>query len=163
MAEPVVHPGAYAISANEGPAFWFVGALMVAKAGAGSTGGAVDVLEQTVPPGYAPPRHLHRHEDEAWYVIEGEATFWSGDRALEATRGAFIFLPRDVEHTFKVGPGGARLLTLAFPSGFAGFVEAAGEPAGERVVPPPGPVDPARLAEIAARYGIEITGPPPAP
>lgn len=161
MAEAIAGAGSYALAANEGAAFWFVGALMVRKAGGEETGGAFDVLEQTVPPGYAPPRHVHRHEDEAWYVIDGEATFWSGDLELIATRGAFVFLPKNVEHTFKVGASGARLLTLASPSGFARFVAAAGEEAGARIVPPAAAVDPVRLGEIAARFGIEITGPPP--
>jgi hypothetical protein len=66
-----------------------------------------------------------------------------------------------VEHTFKVGPKGARLLTMAAPSGFADFVKEAGEPAPAHTIPPPGPMDVERLARIAATYGIEITGPPP--
>lgn len=161
MTDSTTRADPYALATDEGAAFWFVGALMVRKAGGEETGGGFDVLDQTVPPGYAPPRHIHRHEDEAWYVIDGSATFWCGTRELRAERGAFVFLPRDVEHTFRVGSSGARLLTIASPSGFARFVADAGERARERVVPPPGPVDAVRLAEIARRHGIEITGPPP--
>jgi len=36
-----------------------------------------------------------------------------------------------------------------------------GEPAPKLTIPPPVPVDPQRLAEVAHRYGIEIVGPPP--
>jgi hypothetical protein len=40
-------------------------------------------------------------------------------------------------------------------------VREAGEHAPEEVLPPEGRIhDPARLAEIAARYGIELLGPP---
>jgi mannose-6-phosphate isomerase-like protein (cupin superfamily) len=148
MSEVRVAP--FVVREGEGASTRFVGALMVMKATAADTGGAFDLLDQTVPGGYAAPRHIHRHEDEAWYLLEGEATFFCGAETFQAGRGSFVFLPRGVEHTFKVGPEGARLLTLTFPSGFAAFVEEAGEPD-----------DPARLAEIAARYGIEITGPPP--
>ena len=140
----------FVVGEHEGAAMRFVGANMVRKAAAEGTGGAFDLLDQTVPPGYAAPRHIHRREDEAWYVLEGEATFFCGGRTLRAGRGSFVFLPRGIEHTFKVGPDGARLLTMTFPSGFADFVAEAGDPP-----------DPAQLTEVAARYGIEITGPPP--
>jgi quercetin dioxygenase-like cupin family protein len=136
---------------GEGAATRFAGAEMVRKAAAEETGGAFDLLDQTAPPGYAAPRHIHRHEDEAWYLLEGEATFFCAGQMLHAGPGSFVFLPRGIEHTFKVGPSGARLLTFAFPSGFAAFVEEAGDPE-----------DAAALAPIAARHGIEITGPPPA-
>ncbi len=117
---------------------------MVTKADADATGGSFDLLDhQTVPAGYAPPRHVHRHEDEAWYILDGEVTFWCGGEELHAGRGGFVFLPRDIEHTFKVGVSGARLLTIAVPSGFAAFVRAAGEPAHDRVVPPVIAADPA--------------------
>ena len=41
------------------------------------------------------------------------------------------------------------------------FVEEFGEPATTRTVPPPGRIDERRLAELAAKYQIEIVGPPP--
>jgi quercetin dioxygenase-like cupin family protein len=141
----------FVVREGEGASARFAGALMVKKAAAAETGGAFDLLDQAVPGGYAPPRHVHVREDEAWYLLEGEATFYCGGDSFQAGRGSFVFLPRGVEHSFKAGPAGARLLTLTFPSGFAAFVEEAGDP-----------LDPAALAEIAARHGIEITGPPPA-
>ena len=60
------------------------------------------------------------------------------------------------------GDAGARLLTMTTPAGFAEFVRAAGSPATDRSAPAAVHLDPARLAEIAARFGIEVTGPPPA-
>lgn len=122
-----------------------------------------DLLDQRVPAGYAPPRHVHHREDEAWFLLQGDARFWCGEQTFEAAAGSFIYLPRGLEHAFLVGDAGARLLTLTLPSGFASFVEELGEPAHGLVIPEPGEVDAARLAEIAGRYGIEITGPPPHP
>ena len=152
---------AYVLGPREGAAFWFVGSLMVAKASGRETEGAFALLDQTVPGGYAPPRHVHKDEDEAWYLLDGEATFYCGDRTFSASKQSFVFLPKAVEHTFKVGPRGARFLTLSAPASFADFVAAAGEPAPELTVPPTSPPDPAALAEVAGRFGIEITGPPP--
>jgi len=30
------------------------------------------LLEQQVPPGGGPPLHVHRHETEIFYILEGE-------------------------------------------------------------------------------------------
>lgn len=152
----------YALSSGEGEAYWFAGGLMVTKASGAETDGHFALLDQTLPAHYAAPRHVHHSEDEAWYLLQGEATFFCGEETLEATRGSFVFLPRAIEHAFKVGPRGARLLTMAAPASFADFVAEAGEPAKERAVPPAAPMDIERLTRIAARYGIEIVGPPPA-
>ena len=153
---------AYVLGDGEGEAIWFAGALMQVKADAARTDGRFALLDQRVPAGYAVPLHVHRHEDEAWYVLEGEATFHCGDRVFAAGPGGWVFLPRGVPHAFKVGPTGGRLLTFSAPAGFADFVAEAGEPAPVRAVPPPGPPDVERLVPVAARHGIEILGPPPA-
>lgn len=153
---------AYVLRDGEGKAIWFAGALMQLKAAEEETGAAFSLLDQQVPPGYAPPRHIHHSEDEAWFVLEGEVSFFCGDETFGASSGSFVFLPKGVQHAFKVGESGpARLLTLTAPGSFASFVEEAGEPARELAIPPPSPPDVERLAEVANRYDIEILGPPP--
>ena len=89
------------------------------------------------------------------------ASYKSAGVDIEAGERAWVFAPRGVPHTFKVGPKGARALTFSFPSRFGDFVAEMGEPAPELEVPPHAPVDERRLAEVAHRYGIEIVGPPP--
>ena len=153
---------AYVLGEDEGKAIWFANALMVMKAATEETAGRFAILDQRVPGGYAVPRHVHHAEDEAWYFLEGEATFYCGEDSFTAGKGAWVFLPRDVPHAFKVGPAGARMLTLSAPSGFADFVEECGEPAPGLSIPPQGPLDVERLATIAAKYQVEIVGPPPA-
>ena len=151
----------YVVEEGAGEATWFAGALLVHKANGGSTGGRFDLLDQTMPPGYVVPRHIHHAEDEAWYVLEGAITFYCGEEVLRASKGSFVFAPRDIPHTFKVGPAGARALTLTAPSGFAAFVDEFGEPAGNRGLPPTSPMDEPRLVELARKYQVEIVGPPP--
>jgi len=151
----------YSLGDKEGEAYWFVGALLQRKAGGAETEGKFALLDQTMPPGYRVPRHIHVNEDEAWYLLEGSMTFFCGEHVIEASKYGWVFAPRGIPHTFKVGSEGARALTLAFPSSFADFVAEMGEPAPQLTVPPPAPVDPHRLAQVAHRYGIEIVGPPP--
>ena len=151
----------YSLADGEGEAYWFVGALLQRKAGGAETDGRFALLDQTMPPGYAVPRHIHINEDEAWYLLEGSMTFYCGDHVIEAAKGSWVFAPRGVAHTFRVGADGGRALTFTFPSSFADFVAEMGEPARSLTIPPPAPVDLHRLAEVAHKYGIEIVGPPP--
>jgi mannose-6-phosphate isomerase-like protein (cupin superfamily) len=52
--------------------------------------------------GGAPPLHIHHREDETFYVIAGEITFFVGDRRIEARAGDFLFAPKGVPHAFLV-------------------------------------------------------------
>ena len=102
------------------------------------TQGRCAMLEFVTPAGGGSPYHVHRNEDESFYVLEGEMTFYVGDAVIEAQAGWFAFGPRNVPHTFVVGPHGpARYLLFTQPGGFKQFVAEVGEPAA-----PPSPRHP---------------------
>lgn len=150
------------VRSAEGEALWFLGNLVTVKATGEETGDRVTVVEVLNPPGFAPPRHRHTHEEEMFLVLEGRATFLCGDESVEAAQGDFVLLPAGVPHTFLVSDDGPlRTLQITTPAGFESFAAAVGLPAGERRLPDPGPVDPAALAHAGALHGIEILGPPP--
>jgi mannose-6-phosphate isomerase-like protein (cupin superfamily) len=44
--------------------------------------------------------HLHRDEDEAWYVLEGRLGFRIGDDEVEAGTGEGVLVPRGTPHTY---------------------------------------------------------------
>lgn len=149
---------------GEGQAVWFLRNRTVIKATAKSTGGAYGLMETLLAPGFSPPLHVHHREDEAFWILEGEVTMRCGDRTFRATRGAFVFLPRDVPHTFVVeGDGPARMLTLLSPGGGEGFFVDGGRPAEDEGLPPASPPDIAALKRVGELYGAEIIGPPMAP
>ena len=154
-----------ALAPGAGDARWFLGSLVTVKSSAETTDGRVAVLEHLAPRGSGSPLHVHRREDEWFYVIEGELTFWVGGKVIEAPAGAFVYGPRDIPHTFLVSSEQARFLLVTEPAGFEGFMLAVSEPAQQLVIPPaaPEPPDVARLAAVAAEYGIEILGPPGIP
>jgi mannose-6-phosphate isomerase-like protein (cupin superfamily) len=52
------------------------------------------------PPRLIAPRHLHRRDDEAWYVLEGVLRVQVGADELEARAGAAVFVPRGTPHTY---------------------------------------------------------------
>ncbi|MBC8077693.1 MAG: quercetin 2,3-dioxygenase, partial [Chloroflexales bacterium] len=139
-----------------------LGTLVTVKATQAQTGGAFGLIEQLLPPGFAPPLHVHHGEDEAFYVLEGEITFTCGEEHFVAQAGSFVFLPRDIPHTFLVSEERpARLLQLTAPAGFEQFHVDMGEPATNRTLPPPTAPDMARLLALAPSYQFEVVGPPP--
>jgi quercetin dioxygenase-like cupin family protein len=113
--------------------------------------------------GGAPPLHIHRNEDETFFVISGEISFFVGGDRIEATAGDFVFAPRGIPHAFLVTSDRAEYLTSFAPAGTERFFAEVAPPVvpGEPPPPPTQP-DPAEFARVAAKYGIEIVGPPPA-
>src|SRR4029079_8932904 len=125
MGEQKTSADAQFLRPGEGQALWFLRNLIVGQATAETTGGAFGLVESLIAPGFSPPLHVHHREDESFYVLEGEVTMRCGDRTFRATAGSFVFLPRDVPHTFVVeGDAPARMLTLLTPGGGEGvFVD----------------------------------------
>ena len=150
---------------GEGEGLWFLGALGLIKAPSTATGGAVTVTEWLAPEGHASPLHVHHSENEWFYVLEGELTFWVAGAVTVAGPGAFVFGPRDVPHTFFVSSPEARFLVVTEPGGFEGFLRALSEPATSMTLPPASvqPPAPEAMMAAAAEYGIEILGPPGIP
>jgi mannose-6-phosphate isomerase-like protein (cupin superfamily) len=69
------------------------------------------------PPRLIAPLHVHHHDDEAWYVLEGTLKFRLGDQEVEAPAGSAVLGPREVPHTFwNLGPGRARYLVVMAPN-----------------------------------------------
>lgn len=52
------------------------------------------------PPRYIAALHLHHHDDEAWYVLEGTLGVKMGNDELEAHAGSAVLVPRDTPHTY---------------------------------------------------------------
>ena len=154
-----------ALAADEGDARWFLGTLVTIKASSQTTAGRVAVTENLAPRGAGSPLHVHHREDEWFYVVEGELTFWVGGQIIIAAAGSFVYGPRDIPHTFAVSSDIARFLLVTEPAGFEEFVLALSEPATELVIPPPAtePPDIEAMTRLAAEYGLEILGPPGIP
>jgi quercetin dioxygenase-like cupin family protein len=147
-----------AVHTGQGEALWWFGALAEIKATAADTGGQMTIIEITEPPGYEAPLHVHRNEDESFWILDGDATFEVGDTKIEAHAGDYAYGPRDVPHRFTVGAAGCRMLFILTPGGFEDLVREMGEPAPSRTVPPPTdqPPDMEAVAAIAGRYGCEL-------
>ena len=91
-----------ALTREEGEALWFLGVLAIIKASGETTGGRCAIIEHLAPRGAGSPLHVHSREDEWFYVLDGELTFWVGGRIINAPAGSFVYGPRGVPHTFAV-------------------------------------------------------------
>jgi len=155
----------YLLDKGEGDAHWLLGMLEIVKIKGEDTGGEFGLLEITVRAGEGSPWHVHPDEDEWFYCLEGEFTVYVGEERLSLSPGSFAFGPKGVPHTFIAESDGAKALVGFQPFRFEGFLHEVGEPAAERVLPPPpdGPPDMERLLPIAERNGMQILGPPGPP
>jgi len=89
------------------------------KASCDSTDRALSVFEITVEGG--PPLHIHDHEHESFYVLEGELSVICGDDHFEVRTGSFVFMPRGRAHRFWSTDGSARVLLIAVPGGIEDY------------------------------------------
>jgi mannose-6-phosphate isomerase-like protein (cupin superfamily) len=146
---------------GEGESVWLVGDLITLKLTSEDTGGGYSMIEETSPPGGGPPPHVHRDEDEMFYVLEGEVEVLLGEGTIPAGAGSCIHAPRGTLHTFKnVGTSPSRVMGVIMPGGFERFFLEAGEPATEGSSAPEGEPDVGRIVEIGQKYGLEIPPPP---
>jgi quercetin dioxygenase-like cupin family protein len=124
--------------------------------------GAVFFAEVLVPPGGGTPQHRHAHEDESFYLLEGEVTLQLGDKTIVAMGGDFVQIPRGVVHAFKsTGAVTAKMLVLNTPGGIEGFYSEGFDRTIDLSAPPPAsPALMARMVAAAAKHGIEVLAPP---
>ena len=106
---------------------------IVVPPGAGRRVGNVEFLARTadtprftlgiieIAPGRELEAHVHGDEDDAFYILEGEMTFFFGDEDEEAVAppGTFVLVPPGIRHGFRnPGPGPVRMLNVHAPAGF---------------------------------------------
>ncbi len=142
-----------------------IGGRMVVKVRDEDTGGVYSIHDNTIPPGSPGPRpHIHRHHEEAFYVLEGELTVRVGSRTITAPAGSFVVVPRGVVHQ-PSNPGAepTRVLLIFSPAGMDHFFEEAAE---GRMPLQAAPTDPAVLEGLTAfteKYGYEFAEFPSGP
>lgn len=139
---PIVHPP------GSGKVVGVLGSQSTFKVLSEQTGGAYAVLEQQVPPGHGPPLHVHRHETEIFYILEGTFEITLGGQKIGASEGAMALGPRNIPHTFRnVGSTPGKLLLTVIPGRFADyFLDVDGVPDADHDT----------IKALCARYGVEI-------
>jgi quercetin dioxygenase-like cupin family protein len=114
---------------------------------AATTTGVSATIIQHVPPGGGPPPHSHVHEDETFYVLEGDIEFLHEGEWHPRGVGETVFGKRGVVHTFRnVGSTMGRVLIFIAPAGLEDYLEEIScySPA----------TDMPKILEISKRFGI---------
>jgi mannose-6-phosphate isomerase-like protein (cupin superfamily) len=154
------------VAPGEGRAFIAPGGdTSVPKITARETADRFSLAEYTVLPDAGPPLHSHTREDEAFWILEGEVTFWIGSResgrSIVAGTGSFVFGPRNTPHCFKnrTRRPAKLLLIVSPPANFETFYETINAPVND--TPPTDQQLIERIGRHAPDFGIEILGPNP--
>jgi quercetin dioxygenase-like cupin family protein len=145
--------------ADAGLTYWGPGDMYRFLVTGEETGGAYFAMEAYVPPGGGPPPHIHRNEDETFYVVEGQVEILLGDELVTAGVGDFVNVPRGRVHRFhNSGAEPMRMILTFTPAGIEKFFEETLERALDTSLPTPDNVDEvaARYVAAAPRYGIEF-------
>ena len=101
-----------------------------------------------------PPLHLHKEQDEVFYVVEGKFRFQVGDEKFDLGAGDCLFAPRKVPHAFvHLGDEKSKMITIFQP---AGRMEAFFQEYGKFAARPSVEV----MKKLFSDHGMEIVGPP---
>lgn len=137
---------------------WYKGLLTTYLAEKDDTNGAFSIIDANTEPGKEPPPHIHTHEDELFYVLEGEFDVYVGDEAFKVGAGECVFLPRLRPHAFVIRSPRLHVLALFAPAGLEQAFKTMVQPA-ERLEIPQGmetyaTADLTKTLEILSQYGV---------
>ncbi len=92
------------------------------KLSSAETGGQFLFAESVVEKGAGPPYHMHTHEDELFYIVEGEFLLVVGGQEHRVGSGTTVWAPRNVPHRFEgLGEGVNRMVSLVTGTNFEAF------------------------------------------
>jgi quercetin dioxygenase-like cupin family protein len=146
-------------AAGRGLSYWGPGDLYTFLVTGEESGGAYFAMEALVPAGGGPPHHIHRNEQETFYILDGTCACYLEDERIDAGPADFVNLPIGTKHHFhNHGPDPVRMILTFTASGIEKFFEETLEIAADPNRPPPDNVEAvsARYAEAAPRYGMEF-------
>src|SRR5260370_39365397 len=113
------------------------------------TGGVLGLFRQTIAPKSGPPTHIHRANDEFFYIVSGEFKFKLGDRIVSTPARSIVFIPRGTVHTFEnVGAEPGVLLVGVTPGGL------------EQMFAERQSVDSETERTLMQMHSMEVVGPP---
>ena len=147
----------------------YMDCLFSVLAGSEETDGRFGLMEMVAPKGREPSRHLHYTDDEGFYVLEGELTFYVGEEIYEASPGTFVFLPHGVAHSYTFETDEVRMLSIIAPGGLERhFLDPRFSEPAKAMTLSASSVEPEmvfleEMAKDLASYGTEVVGPPGSP
>ena len=88
------------------------------------TDGGYFLVEAIVPPGGGPPLHIQTREEEAFYVLAGQLSFYGDEGEIVAGPGTYLNIPKGAKHRFRNnGSETAKMLFFFTPAGIEGLFD----------------------------------------
>lgn len=82
------------------------------------------MFDWTIPARFSTGLHVHRVQEETFYVLEGECEWQIGDQRVRATPGTFVFIPPGVPHNIaNATDKPARVIMTVSPPGHERYFE----------------------------------------
>jgi len=139
------------VQPNAGTSFDVIGHTATTKVASDGVISGSFTFELISPPGAGVPPHVHEHEDEMIYIIDGDLDVMIGEELIAASSGAVLNFARGTAHAFfNNSDRRVRTLWCVTPGrSFEHFF-------GRLAELPPGEPDPAVLVPLFAEYGMTI-------
>lgn len=146
---PIIHGGT-------GRTLNVLGHVVNVMLSSADTQGQSFVFEAISPPGLFVPPHVHQHEDEYGYIVEGTYEIFVNGQTHEATTGAVLYFPRHTAHGFRnIGSTTGKMIWLSTPGDNVDpFFEALG------ALPADAPPDMETVMGIFTGHGMQVLPPP---
>lgn len=93
------------------------GAVFNFLARGSETEGRHALIKILVEKGAEPPAHIHSREDESYFILKGIIEYTIGADKLTVKEGEYVYLPKDVQHSFKILSERAEVLMWISPAG----------------------------------------------
>lgn len=104
--------------ATEGTQVISTGNLYRIIANGTQTNQRFSLMEVTLAPGQGAPLHIHTREDEAFFILEGQVTFYLKDAEIHAEMEDFVSCPPDTIRGFRnISNATARMLLFYSKAG----------------------------------------------
>jgi quercetin dioxygenase-like cupin family protein len=137
----------------------FLGGYWTFLATGEETGGHFSLIEMNIRKGFEAPGHTHTHEDESFFIQEGELRVVVNGEEYHLAAGEFIHLPKGLPHAYFAKTDTVKMLCTMAPAGLENMFLTMSKPADKMDFPeiPSGPPSPELLkliGELQAQYGI---------
>ena len=157
-------PKAYKRSPSLENSTWYKGILISQLAGEADNHGAFDLVVSKMRKGTEPPPHVHSREDEFFYVLDGNLSFYTEGQILRVGAGECMFLPKRKPHAFLIQSAEIHVLVLMAPGGFLNAANKMNAPAEKMDLPSEDTLtyataDLTETMKIFEKYGVRLLSP----
>ena len=105
----------------------------------------------TLPPGFSTGTHVHRVQEETFYVLDGECEWTVGGEVIQARPETYVFIPPGVPHNIaNASDKPARMIMTVSPPGHEHYFEEL-----VNLVTKSGPPDVTAISKLRARFDTE--------